>query len=537
MKDLLHKLGKRVMGVLSGFDRLMFRGTLRCVVDERGMNGHLYGAGVAMKDFKDYAKRTTAMLKGQSLQQAKDAGREIQYIDNSQTSKKDVALQIAERDGIRDGMICVLTCLEPCQTFDLQKDRRAKKIALKKVPGKCLHLYHYYDHPQFGLLHVRVQTWFPFTIQICINGREWLIKQLRRAGVGYQRRDNCVCYVEDFHAAQSLLDSQLRSSWTGLLSDLRRLAHPAHEAIFAGCPREVRNYYWTAAETEWATDLLFRRPGDVLPLCERMAAHTLRVHGVGDVMRFLGRTVRKDGMPRPNFQGEIFSDGQLFEQGLRIKHRVNANAVKLYNRPGVLRLETTIHRPEDFKVFRTKETDPEGPMQWLKMRRGVADLHRRAEVSQGTNDRFADALGAVLDEDAVPLKELVRSLCMRTIQPGRTQADGTRTRRRSFRALNPLNSDDIALLTVVSKPEFVMSGLRNADVRRELYGEDPSDAKERRRRSSAVGRKLAMLRAHGILQKVPKSHHYRITRKGRQALVALLSAANATGSELNQLAA
>jgi len=323
-----------------------------------------------------------------------------------------------------------------------------------------------------------------------------------------------------------------------LLGDLQRVVHPAHEAIFAGCPQHVRDYYWSAAETEWASDFLFRDPHEARPLCERMAAYTLRVHGVADVMRFLGRSVCNTGLPRPHFTGEISSDGLVFEQGVRIKHRINANSVKLYNRPGgVLRLETTIHHPEDFKVWRTKENEPDGPMQWLRMRRGVADLHRRAQVSGASNQRFATALCAVLEEDAVPLKDLAASLCSRVMQPGREKADGSRTRSRGFRALNPLSPDDIRLLTVVSKTEFVINGLRNADVREALYGDDPTDAVERRRRSSRVSRQLGLLRAHGILQKVSKGHHYRVTEKGRRALTALLAAANATTNELTKLAA
>lgn len=537
MKDFLHKFGRRVMGVLSGFDRILFRGTLRCVVDAYGMNGHLYGAGVAMKDFKQYTLQVTKNLIEQSLQQAHQIGCEIRYLESSRESKKQIALQIAERDGRTDGLICVLRCVEPCQTFKIKRDRRTRKIALEKRPSRCLHLYHYYDHPQYGLMHVRLQTYFPFMIQVCMNGREWLIKQLRQAGLAYQRRDNCVCLVEDVDAAQRLLDAQLHSSWRDLLNDLRRQVHPAHEAIFAACPVGASDYYWTAPETEWASDILFRDPREVLPLCERMAAYTLRVHGVADVMRFLGRTVRQDGMPRAHFGGEIASDGLVFEQGVRIKHRVNANQVKLYNRPGVLRLETTIHRPEEFKVWRTTERDPDGPMQWLKLRRGVADLHRRAQVSQASNGRFAAALGAVLDEDQVPLKQLAAKLCSPVVRPAREQPDGRRTRPRRFRALNPLNPQDIRLLSTVSQTEFVLNGLRNADVRRALYGEDPADAKERRRRSSAVSRQLALLRAHGILQKVPQSHHYRVTKKGRKAVTALLAAANATTSELTKLAA
>ena len=103
--------------------------------------------------------------------------------------------------------------------------------------------------------------------------------------------------------------------------------------------------------------------------------------------------------------------------------------------------------------------------------------------------------------------------------------------------MNPLSPDDIQLLAIVARPKFVISDLRNEDLRRELYGEDPADAQEKRRRSAKVGRKLALLRAHGILEKVPKGHRYRITSKGRHALTALLAAANATTKELIKLAA
>jgi hypothetical protein len=93
------------------------------------------------------------------------------------------------------------------------------------------------------------------------------------------------------------------------------------------------------------------------------------------------------------------------------------------------------------------------------------------------------------------------------------------------------------LLAAVAKPEFVISDLRNEDLRRELFGKDPAEAKEERRRSVAVSRKRGMLRARGILEKVSKGHRSRGTSKGRQVLSVLLAAANATTNELIKLAA
>ncbi len=538
MMELVRKLGQRVIAVLSGFDRLMFRGILRCVINARGLNGYLYGAGVPMKDFGEHAERVSELVKDESCRHARETGREVRYLQSSDDRKKDLALEIARRDGIREGLICVLTCVEPCMSFHVRRDRATKTIALQSRRRKCLHLYHYFQHARFGLMHVRLQTWFPFTMQVWLNGREWLARQLDQAGIAYVRHDNCICQVDDLQAAQRLLDEQRRVSWSTLLNQLALQVHPAHETIFARCPEHARNYYWSVAESEWASDLLFRDPADVLPLCERLAGYSLRVHGPADVMRFLGRTVRCNGLPRANFGGEIHSDARVFHQGLRVKHRVNANSVKMYNRPGVLRIETTINNPSEFKVWRTPENSgADEPAAWLRLRKGVADLYRRAEVSQGSNDRYATALAAVLDDEAVPLKDLTAALCRAVVRPGRAHPDGTRAQSRRFRGLNPLSPDDIQLLTAVAKPQYVVSGLRNQDLRSELYGADPTDPAAKRRRSSAVSRKLSLLRAHGLLEKVAKSHRYRVTAKGRHALTALLAAANATTSELLKLAA
>lgn len=159
-------------------------------------------------------------------------------------------------------------------------------------------------------------------------------------------------------------------------------------------------------------------------------------------------------------------------------------------------------------------------------------LHRRAEVSQAVNDHYATAL-----DDSATIKELTEPLCQPVVRPGREKKDGTRTQSRQFREFNPLSAEDLKLLDSVARLEFTVLGLRNKDVREALFGPDTTGTKEHRRCSGAVSRRLSLLRAHGLLEKVSKSHTYRVPNRSRLALSALLAASNSTLKHLNQLAA
>jgi hypothetical protein len=101
-------------------------------------------------------------------------------VSSSKIRKETLAEQIRQRDGIREGLVCVLAAIEPCWSYDwVGKNRRD----LVRHGRQCLFLYFYLVHREFGLLHVRLQTWFPFDIQVCLNGREWLARQMDRAAL------------------------------------------------------------------------------------------------------------------------------------------------------------------------------------------------------------------------------------------------------------------------------------------------------------------------------------------------------------------
>jgi hypothetical protein len=220
MKTFLERFGGLITGVLSGFDRLRLRGTRRLLAHVSGLKHFLWRSRVRLQDFDAYAQDTTATLCAAVQQAAKDAGRPVVYVPSGSQDKGSLVKEVLARERTREGLIGVWSCVEPCSSYLIYRNKDTHKLELRRRERKCLHYYHYYLHPQYGLLHTRLQTWLPFTMQVCLNGREWLARQLDAAGLGYVRRDNCFVALADVAAAQALMDEQLAANWPALLEGL-----------------------------------------------------------------------------------------------------------------------------------------------------------------------------------------------------------------------------------------------------------------------------------------------------------------------------
>src|ERR1051325_2776450 len=254
MHRFTEKYADRLAGVLSGCDRIVFRGTLRRLAYLSGLKDYLWERKVLLKDFGAHAQAVSERVKEACLAPAKAQGVPIRYLASAETSKEEVARQFAQEQGVTTGPVCVLTCVEPFMGFDIYRNAETKKLELVSRMRKCLHYYWYELHPQCGFLGARLRTWFPFDLQICLNGREWLARQLDAAGLRYERHDNCFAWVEDFSKAQALLDAQLQTCWPTLLEGLADKLNPLREPLFGDfCP----GYYWTTYQSVWATDLVF----------------------------------------------------------------------------------------------------------------------------------------------------------------------------------------------------------------------------------------------------------------------------------------
>jgi hypothetical protein len=518
MRKFIKRHQDEICGVLRGFDRIRFRGTIRWFGSVRGVMSFLWDLQILLTEFKSWAQGLTKQVVLASEGIAESAGRRLEYLYSSTLRKETRALEIAAADEIQEGLIGVFKCVEPCYTFKVGPNAQTKKLELRQVWSKCAHYYFYVLHPELGLIHLRLQSWLPFTIHVCINGREWLARQLLDAGIDFEQRDNCFVDVADFSKAQQFLDQQLTTDWAALLDGLRQTYHPAHSALFQKPPLE---FYWSAEETEFATDVVFRSSEALARIYPGLVRHAITAFGSGDVLRFLGR--------HPNVNryraGEIVTTTTKRPEGICVKHRFNNNGLKMYDKQGNnLRLECTVNDPRDMKVFRSKEGDPKGPKSWQRLRKGVSDLHRRTQVSRKATERYLDALASVNCEQ--PLGEMVRQLC----EPAQNQNG-------RVRALRPLNKDDSQLLAAVNRGEFQINGFRNRDLRPLLFGTAEVTPEERKRQAAKITRLLRILRGHGLIQKVSKTHRYLLTPTGSEQINALLIAQQASPEQLARLAA
>jgi hypothetical protein len=553
MLSFLTKFAGAVRGVLSGFDRLFFCGSLRTLSYCRGLQHYLWHHRIPYKDFAAHSLDVSARLEEASLRQAQQQGREIRYLNSAQHSKEDIAREIAVRDRIRSGLICVLKSVDPCMSFQINKNHQTRKLEIRYRQRKCLHLYHYQIHPVFGFMHARIQTWFPFRVWVCINGREWLARQMDQAKLHYVRRNNTFTWVEDVATAQALLDQQLQAHWPTLLGGLAQSLNPAHAEIFAHYPCR---YYWSVKDSEWASDVMFTDRAALEKVYPRLLRYAITTFDAADVLRFLGQPVAASGKVPHRCRHEVSSNIKERREGQRIKHWLNHNSLKMYDKVSVLRVETMLRQPGVFKVYRAAEGKGQESRDWRPLRHGLVDLPQRAALSQAANERYLQALSAV--HDTTPLRDLVEPLCAPVVpavsaevrpevtaeptvsgsRPPSAPTAGVVAERpcRRVRALNPLAARDAALLEAVSRHEFLIGGLRNRDVRRLLYGTEAMSAAEARRQSAAVTRQLRLLRGHGLLEKVARTHRYLVTETGRQTITALLAARTACTEKLTRCA-
>lgn len=503
MERFVARYGPLVTSILSGFDRLVFRGTLIPLIRERGMQTFLSKADVKLLDFKRFVLSTSERVKEAALGETRQAKRPVRYLESSHLDKEDLARQIDAERPVREGPICALTVVEPCTSFEYHRSPIVAERGLKPRRRKCLHVYQYMRHPTFGFMSARIQTWFPFNVQVCLNGREWLARALQRLRIPFQRIDNCFVRLQDAQRAQRLLDQQLELDWTRALTKIARTLNPLHRKIFKPWPMD---YYWSVFQSEWATDLLFEEPADLARLYPRWTRHAMLHFHSHDVMRFLGRKIHG------RFLGELTTRFKDRCESVRVKHWVAGNSIKMYDKEArLLRIETTIADPTPFKVFRPLSNDPQGRRAWRPMRKGIADLHRRAEVSQAANVRYLEALAQV--DDDTTLAEIYDQVAKPVTWNGHR-----------VRALDIGRRDDIELLQAISRGEFAVNGFRNRDLRPLLFDDASAPKQTQHRNSARVTRRLRMLRAHGLIQKVPGTHLYRLTHRGQLLATAVLAA-------------
>jgi len=488
------KFASLISWVLSCFDRVIFKGHLpisRASEFERFVD---YVLKIRRIDFlKILAPEWSERLVEHAKSFAQKCGRPWVYfpgdIDKDAWAKEQLA-----RSPVLHGLVGVLCVMEACPTFKLAPGKDRPGFVSRKVPQRVL--YYYFVDQELGLMHVRLQTWAPFTCQVYVNGHDYVARQLKKKGIAFEQVDNAFVQLADPAAAQRCADRFAKLPWPKILERYARRVNPLLHAELKGL-----SHYWVIDQAEYATDVRFASKHALAGLFGRLLAFALLTFSPKKIFCYLGRKwhARFDGEVQTHYKS-------VREPGACIKHFMKRHWLKMSDKWGLLlRVETVINQPGEFKVLRDcQHRDGTTSLGWFAMCKGVGNLHHYQSHALACNRRYLEALAAV--DDPTPGYDDLKKLT----EPQRHQG-------RSYAGFNPAREQEVRLFAAVLAGDHIAQGFRNQDIRAALYTASRNDPL-RQRHSAAVGRLLKRLQVRGLVVKVPRSRRWRVTDRGRRVM-------------------
>ena len=498
MDEFVARHASDITGVLHCLDRVIFHGHLP-IDYPASMDRFRWTQGIRLEGWARFVQGHSESLRIAAEAVAEAAGRPCVY-EKSYVRKEEWAHEVARRDGITAGLVAVLRTTEKCRSFHVRRCPKSGNPRLVAASRRCLHLYFYFIDPQLGWVHVRLQTWFPFLIQIGINGHDILSKLMDRAGQPYQRIENGFVELGNPVAAQRLADQVLDWEWSRHLERIARMVNPLLRTLL-----RPMKYEWVIDQCEYSTDILFRDARVLQPLFRQLVRHAGDCFAAEDILGFFGRPLH--GL----YRGEIITEQRPSQWGYRVKHRVGRNWIKSYDKAGsILRVETVINRPQDFRVRRTMcRRDGRKVRGLFPLRKAVVFLRRIVEIQRRANRHYLRALAAV--ENPATAYGQMKAMGQPVAREGKRQ-----------RGINPLRPGDRELMLAVLRCEHHLQGFRNEHIRARLQVIAPEDPSARKRQSARIRRQLLILRAHGYIRRSGGSRRYRVTREGLAVMSASL---------------
>ena len=458
--------------------------------------------GCNLVDFNSFAEEHTKSLCDHIDKLVAEQNRPTEFIMSSKVSKDEVARKIFQESPVEEGLVCCISSIEVCDTMTVKGNKKTKRLEVTRRSTKCKYYYLYMIDKDFGWMYLKIQTWFPFNVQIYLNGREYICRQLEKEGIQYERYNNSLIDIENIERAQEISDHlqnmDLTRKFDGLVSQYNNLLPKFEKHLGHG-------YFWTVFECEYATDIMFQTREDLANIFPSLVEKAFFTFKCDDIMSFFGRKLD------PKFQGEVVSDARKRYQGFRIKHKMKSNQVKMYDKYSCLRIETTINDPYEFKIWKETEKIVDHQIvttkkHWVPMGKSVANLYRYAEVSKATNFRYINALPLPVDK-VTPVKEIEKI------------SKGLEVNGRHISGFNILNFETTKLLESLSSGDYVVNGITNKTLRCRIFKEEDFNSVSVRNKTTRL---LNKLKHHGIIKKVNHSSKYYLTVNGRKIINSIL---------------
>ena len=501
--NIIEQNKEKINGILETFDRMIINGYLLNLCNYRHFLFYLIQNEVKLVDFDKFALKETNDLCNYIDNYIKENNVETIYLNSGKIDKNEIVMAELKKNPDKTGLITALSAVEICNTMTVKPNKETQKLEVTSRPAKCKHYYFYYNDEEFGLMYLKIQTWFPYNVQIYINGREYLSKLLDKNNIKYEMYNNSFSYIENFIKAQELADSilnqKISDSFDGLIKQIN-VHLPKIEKIFS------HSYYWCIDQCEFATDINFKNRDDLSLFYKTLVETTYFTFSSEDIYSFFGRNVTRIHMFS---KGEIVSDLRHRYQGYRIKFKINNNQIKMYDKGNNLRIEVTINNPKDFKVLKEKERiiehkSIEKEKVWIPMGKSISNLYRYVEISKSITKRYIEALPDI-NIDEVPISEINKV------------SSSTIVNDRKYTGFNILERDTLKLFSIISSGEYLINGFSNKLIR-EKYFEKEITKKD----INKLTRLLSKLKAHGIIKKVARKNKYYLTTNGRKIINSIL---------------
>ena len=508
--NILEQNKEKINGVLETFDRMIINGYILQLCNYNQFLYYLIKNNIKLKDFNQFALSQTKSLCNHIDEYIKNNNVEVKHFQVSNFDKDELARKDFEKYPDKIGLVSGFSTVEVCNTMTVKPNHDTKKLEVTSRSTKCKHYYLYYNDQEFGWMFIKIQTWFPYNVQIYINGREYLSKLLDKNNIKYEMFNNSFSYIEDFDKAQELanniLNQKISASFDGLINQINNLL-PNITEIFSA------SYYWCIDQCEFATDINFKSRNDLENFYKTLVETTYFAFSSEDIYSFFGRNINYINNLK---KGEIVSDLRHRYQGYRIKFKINNNQIKMYDKGNNLRIEVTINNPKDFKILKEREKILEHKeivkeKVWLPMGKSISNLYRYVEVSKSIIKRYIEALPEI-DLNKPTLREI------------KNVSEKIEVNEKIISGFNLLNNETLKVLQVISNGKYLINGFTNKSIRKEIFKE--SDSKYIINKTTRL---LFKLKAHGIIKKVARKNKYYLTTNGRNLISSILLF---TGKEL-----
>lgn len=490
MALLTKRYHRQIAGVLQCFDRIIITGMLPQINHARGMAVLLKSMNVRIFDYaRVFAEPLREKIRANAERIAAENGIAIEFILSAKAFRKEDRIkEIIKERGDHPGLVHIFSEMECCASFKPWHDKTSHATMLHYAEGKCLHYYFYFIDPELGLCFLKVPTWSPFRLQFYCNGHNWLANQLRKEGIDFTQCDNTFVKVADFERAQAL--AELFSAQV-LQSALRR-----YSAIYCPVADELDlEYYWTLKQVEYATDIVFHKQSEMVPIYQTLVRTAIHSIKPGNVATFLSRKLHG------NYDDELGNHFHTRVEGTRIKHHMGAAAIKMYDKHQmVLRIETTVNDVSFFKHHReVVHRDRTRETKLAKVKKTIHSLGVLQQLMGTANARYIVFISK-LDDPSAGISSVEK------LSANVTNND------RTYRGFNVFDPDDLQLFQALCHGEFNISGLRNSTLRKLMPDKT----------SPQISLVLKRLRLHGLIKKVGRTYKYYLTKFGLHVILSAI---------------